>query len=912
MTRPSPGARYFVPLLLLGIVFFVLQILPVAPPRPESAGGTAVVSVGDRKTLDRAYLRWKIAAKRARFGERLELALQSPFPHGAARGAGGTLELDLVRGTLSLRTAGLPAAERFELWATGRSESATARHLRLGEFRGDEAAVGVRFPLAPALAAGLAADRFAVVPAGSGAAEEPVLAASPSLFQRMFYAEERARPTPVAARGDEQLARPWLGLVPEPAFAAAAGSQPLDSLIARGESLFVFETFGGNGRTCATCHPPLNNFTIDTTFIASLPPNDPLFVAEFDPNLEDLENPVLMRLFAMILENVDGFEDPTNKFVMRGVPHTLGLGLTIAASETSSPDLIFAAPDPGSAITTATPCVSVPVHFTRVDATPLRAYSVTIELSPNLSLCGAQFVAAGYPQAPTQLFVTPLGGNRWVVDEVTLGAPCGAIGSGTLFTLDVTSAETMGTGTITVLSVLARDCDNRPIPASAGGAVSVMIGNGVPPPVAPQDRVGWGGDGAPNQGRLRDFATGAVRQHFTQRLDRVPGTDFRFPTAEELDALEAFQLSLGRSEDPHLGSLVLTSPLAENGRQLFRREDSQNGTLPAGKCTICHVNGGALSNLTGFNDNFDTGIENRVHPASLTGQPMPNDGGFGTAFNPVLNAFGNGEFNSPSLIETADTPPFFHNNIDFNLANTVAFYSTPVFNNSPAGVLLKSLDSGGEGISVESGDITAFLRVLNTLENLRSAVATAARALDCEDLAAAAKLLTFASSELVDAQQVLAAGGLHPDARAYARSADSLVALAIPEPDWGIRNARVGNAISDANTARNLMVFGGTVDATPARPAAGALQLATGFPNPFTASTVFSFTLPHAGRARLAVYDVGGRHVRTLADGSRDPGSHTVRWDGRTEAGRTAPSGSYFVRLDALGESQVRTVVRLR
>ena len=82
------------------------------------------------------------------------------------------------------------------------------------------------------------------------------------------------------------------------------------------------ETFDGNGRTCATCHPPTNNFTIDPDFIASLPPDDPLFVAEFNPDLAELEDPQLMRQFGLILENLDGFDRPG---VMRGVPHTLGL-----------------------------------------------------------------------------------------------------------------------------------------------------------------------------------------------------------------------------------------------------------------------------------------------------------------------------------------------------------------------------------------------------------------------------------------------------------------------------------------------------------------------------------------------------------------------------------------------------------
>ena len=44
-------------------------------------------------------------------------------------------------------------------------------------------------------------------------------------------------------------------------------------------------------RTCATCHRQENNFTINPKFIATLPPSDPLFIAETNPNLADLENP---------------------------------------------------------------------------------------------------------------------------------------------------------------------------------------------------------------------------------------------------------------------------------------------------------------------------------------------------------------------------------------------------------------------------------------------------------------------------------------------------------------------------------------------------------------------------------------------------------------------------------------------
>ena len=62
--------------------------------------------------------------------------------------------------------------------------------------------------------------------------------------------------------------------------------KPEEALITKGKEIFFNETFNGNGRTCGTCHPESDNFTIDPAFIATLPDDDPLFVAEFIPALK--------------------------------------------------------------------------------------------------------------------------------------------------------------------------------------------------------------------------------------------------------------------------------------------------------------------------------------------------------------------------------------------------------------------------------------------------------------------------------------------------------------------------------------------------------------------------------------------------------------------------------------------------
>ena len=96
-------------------------------------------------------------------------------------------------------------------------------------------------------------------------------------------------------------------------------------LVMEGARIFFQETFDGNGRTCGTCHPAANDFTLSPEFIAQLPADDPLFIAEREPALAELENPALMRSRALILENVDGFDQPP---VFRGVPHIFSLAFT--------------------------------------------------------------------------------------------------------------------------------------------------------------------------------------------------------------------------------------------------------------------------------------------------------------------------------------------------------------------------------------------------------------------------------------------------------------------------------------------------------------------------------------------------------------------------------------------------------
>jgi hypothetical protein len=83
-------------------------------------------------------------------------------------------------------------------------------------------------------------------------------------------------------------------------------------------------------------------------------------------------------------------------------------------------------------------------------------------------------------------------------------------------------------------------------------------------------------------------------------------------------------------------------------------------------------------------------------------------------------------------------------------------------------------------------------------------------------------------------------------------------------------------------------------------------------PNPFTKSTAVSFTLVRPGAARLDVYDVAGRRLRTLFSRDLMPGAHTLLWDGRDAAGQPASPGVYFYCLQLPGAEHRGKLTRAR
>jgi cytochrome c peroxidase len=664
---------------------------PVLATKPLSPTAVAFAERGAHK-VRAAYAEW-VAEHNTSGGDR-NVAISLGYWKALSASytqASGLAKLNLIDGAVSVTVSGLPTGE-WDVWLVdnrpGRGQSvrpeSTDAMINVGRLVRSGTTAKLDADLGRAVFKEFHVDLVAVAPAGADPQTGGLLFGSPALFQRLYTALRNPTlllASDFASRPGIAVERRWASVLSTPAAEAddigifVNEDVVFNDLVAKGADLFLNETFNGNGRTCATCHRKEANFTIDVNFIAALPDDDALFVAEFTPALafnpfgRKFEVPVLMRKHGLIVENVDGMSDLVNKFAMRGTPHTLGMRQSL-----------------------------------------------------------------------------------------------------------------------------------RPRASEAN--------------VAPKERTGWGGDGAPGDGTLRDFATGAVTQHFPKRLNRVPGVDFRLPNDAELDAMQAFQLSLGRQVD-----LVLPLPLKDS--QVVRGQQLFIANAPAGGgCHACHFNAGANASFDPqANRNFNTGVENQVdRPQVLTlealnldltpgvvANRLPRDGGFGQApgSGPDALGFGDGTFNSVSLIEAADTGPFFHDNSIATIEGAVAFYNSTAFNSSPSGTGVNL-----QATQVEA--IAAFLRVINALDNIREAAESAAAAKSAagRNPRAADQLLRQAIGDVLDAHGVLFPRALHTKAQKHLESAADNFRRASSGSGSriSIDRSRIDRGLSDLARARGDMI----------------------------------------------------------------------------------------------------------
>jgi cytochrome c peroxidase len=275
-----------------------------------------------------------------------------------------------------------------------------------------------------------------------------------------------------------------------------------------------------------------------------------------------------------------------------------------------------------------------------------------------------------------------------------------------------------------------------------------------------------------------------------------------------LDAMEAFQLSLGRDTDFNLAKITFTDAKVNTGKSLFINGADPPDQNFTGTCSFCHTNAGANAAALGNqNRNFNTNVEDRDHPAR-NGNPdvqdpnFPFDGGFGrTPPDPnPKGIFGNQTFNTASVVEAADTAPFFHNNVERTLKAAVAFYSGAEFNAPPRAARFNFSDAQNE-------QIADFLRGVNTLQNIDVAVRELQEILDNRNNPRNEqnKRLQTAFEETQDAIDVLTGQDIFQSALPHLTTARDSISQALQNGDPAQRRVLVQQAIDALGDARDLV-----------------------------------------------------------------------------------------------------------
>ncbi|MEM1271192.1 MAG: T9SS type A sorting domain-containing protein, partial [Bacteroidota bacterium] len=105
--------------------------------------------------------------------------------------------------------------------------------------------------------------------------------------------------------------------------------------------------------------------------------------------------------------------------------------------------------------------------------------------------------------------------------------------------------------------------------------------------------------------------------------------------------------------------------------------------------------------------------------------------------------------------------------------------------------------------------------------------------------------------------------------------------------------------------------FEGNPVATSVEQVAGeiptTISLSDNYPNPFNPTTTFEYTVSDLMDVRVRVYDVTGRLISTLVDGTQPAATYRVSFDA---AGLS--SGTYFYTIEAGTQAITKKMVLLK
>lgn len=577
----------------------------------------------------------------------------------------------------------------------------------------------------------------------------------------------------------------------------------------------------------------------------------------------------------------------------------------------TGPDNVIAVGPAPSCITPANPCLTIPVTIARTTSDNMRGFSVTLQLSSNLTLCtsppATAILEGTYLSAisGTTFQVVDNGGGNYTVDGAILGMPCGATAaSGTLFTLNVMKAPGPdGTGTITIGTVLTRDCVNAPIATTAGAPLNITIDTAAPTAIAnlaaSQVKLGNDGDG-----------TTKITLAFTAPGDAAVVEVYRAPYGQYPEYDDLGGAPPAAPSYPPAGPWALTGVTATGQTDETTVRDFWY-FVAFTKDACGNVSG--VSNMTSGTLNYHLGdVSNGITPGQ--GNNLVN-----TADISLLGSNYGITITSPHAVNYLDVGPTTDyyvnarpttdNKINFEdlMMFAINYGTVSVPQDAPALVAAGANEIGiGEVPAAAVGETFVVpVRMAGAGNVLGASLA----------FAYDAKVVEFVSAEAGGLLQSQGREGvvLSPSAGvvdfallgegAGVQGEGALVNVTFRRVGAG--EAAIALKGVTARDAANRPV--NLAGATPVAPT--VTMMSSPFPNPFRGSTSLRLALAREGQAKVAVYDLVGRRVRTLVTGLQPAGERMLVWDGRDDGGREVPAGLYLVRFTGDGVEQSRRII---
>ena len=84
------------------------------------------------------------------------------------------------------------------------------------------------------------------------------------------------------------------------------------------------------------------------------------------------------------------------------------------------------------------------------------------------------------------------------------------------------------------------------------------------------------------------------------------------------------------------------------------------------------------------------------------------------------------------------------------------------------------------------------------------------------------------------------------------------------------------------------------------------------YPNPFNPETTIEFGIKENSNVLIEIYNIKGQKVKTLINGFREAGYHSIIWNGKDSNGKPVASGLYFYRMRTDNYQKIRKMILLK